>query len=164
MRIQLLAMASLAVMCVAGSSLAHTVKAGNLTLDDLHVRAPIAGRNVTAAYVKITNAGPEDRLVSVACDCAGKAELHEMKMDGAVMKMRALPEGLVLQSKQVTALAPGGNHIMLFDLKKAYKDGDEVQMELTFAKQGKVKAKFHVVKDPAQAGKGMKGMDGHDHH
>ena len=69
------------------------------------------------------------RLVSASSPAAGWVEIHEMAMDGDVMKMRAV-SGLDLPAGKAVALKPGGFHIMLFDLKRALKAGDTVPLTL----------------------------------
>ena len=60
---------------------------------------------------------------------AGTVEIHEMKMEGDVMRMRAVSE-LALPAGQAVALKPGGYHVMLLDLKQALKAGDSVPVTL----------------------------------
>jgi copper(I)-binding protein len=57
------------------------------------------------------------RLVGASSPVAGVAEVHEMKMDGDVMKMRAVEGGLELPAGKTVELKPGGYHVMLMDLK-----------------------------------------------
>jgi len=57
-------------------------------------------------------------------------EIHEMKMDGNVMKMAALAKGLELPAGQTVELKPGGYHVMLMELKQPLKDGDSVPLSL----------------------------------
>ena len=94
------------------------------------VREPVAGRPVTAAYVVLENPGPTDlRIVSATADIAGKVELHEMVRSGDMMKMSPVPHIIVPAGGKVE-LRPGGLHMMLFELKRPLKDGDEVELTL----------------------------------
>ena len=73
----------------------------------------------------------------VSSPAAGVAEVHEMAMDGSVMKMRAVP-GLDLPAGKAVDLKPGGYHVMLMGLKQQLKDGETVPLTLVIeAKDGK---------------------------
>ncbi len=58
-------------------------------------------------------------------------EVHEMKMDGNVMKMRAVP-GLELPAGKAVELKPGGYHVMLMDLKGPLAKDSTVPVTLVF--------------------------------
>ena len=85
------------------------------------VRATVPGQSVAGAYLDIT-AGAPAALVAVESSVAGKSELHTMSMDGGVMKMRPLAE-IELPASRTVSLKPGGNHIMLIDIKRELKVG-----------------------------------------
>jgi periplasmic copper chaperone A len=100
------------------------------------VRATAEGQTGTGGFMTLTAKQPV-RLIGVASPAAGVGEVHEMKMEGNVMKMRALP-GLDLPAGQAVELKSGGNHMMLMDLKQTLKYGTTVPVTLTFADaQGK---------------------------
>jgi periplasmic copper chaperone A len=80
--------------------------------------------------MKLT-ADQDMKLVGVATPVAGVGEVHEMRMDGGVMKMRALPS-LDLPAGKTVELKSGGNHIMLMDLKQALAKDSNVPMTLLF--------------------------------
>ena len=85
-------------------------------------RATVQGQKSSGAFMKLT-AKENTQLVSVSSPAAGVAEVHEMKMEGDVMKMRALPS-LDLPAGKPVELKPGGYHVMLMDLKMPLlKDG-----------------------------------------
>jgi copper(I)-binding protein len=96
------------------------------------------------------------KLISAKSPAAGIVEVHEMAMEGGVMKMRAV-DGLALPMGKAVELKPGGYHVMLMDLKSQVKDGDAVPLTLTFeTKDGKrqtleVKAPARNMNAPAQA-------------
>lgn len=92
---------------------------------------------VGGVYLSLMNHGAADRLVAIASRAAKSAELHRMVMDGDVMKMEPvgpldLPAGAMLN------MAPGGMHVMLMDLVRPLKQGDTVELTLTFEKAGAV--------------------------
>ena len=94
------------------------------------VRSTVAGQKGSGAFMKIT-ATEGVRLTGVASPVAGVAEVHEMKMDGDVMKMRAVPV-LELPAGSTVELKPGGYHLMLMDLKQALPAGSTVPVTLMF--------------------------------
>jgi periplasmic copper chaperone A len=91
----------------------------------------VQGQQATGAFMKIT-AGEHTRLVSASTPVAGVVEVHEMKMEGDVMKMRAVAGGLDLPAGKTVELKPGGYHIMMMDLKAALPKGSTVPMTLVF--------------------------------
>lgn len=93
-------------------------------------RATVQGQKATGAFMKLT-ADKALKLVSVSSPAAGLAEIHEMKMDGGVMKMRAVP-ALDLPAQQAVELKPGGYHLMLMDLKTPLMKDASVSLTLTF--------------------------------
>ena len=99
-------------------------------VDDAWARATVQGQKATGAFMKLT-APQAIRLVAVSTPVAGVAEIHEMKMDGGVMKMRALP-ALDLPAKQAVELKPGSYHLMLMDLKAPLMKDSSVALTLTF--------------------------------
>lgn len=105
------------------------------TVAEPWVRSTVAGQKATGAYLQITSA-TGGTLVSAASPVAGVVEIHEMTMDGNVMKMRALPKGLTLPAGQAVALKPGGLHVMLMDLKQPLKAGDSVPLTLVVESAG----------------------------
>jgi periplasmic copper chaperone A len=83
---------------------------------DAWARATVPGQKATGAFMTIT-AKNDTKLVGISSAVAGVAEVHEMKMDGDVMKMRAVQGGLDLPAGKALELKPGGYHVMLMDLK-----------------------------------------------
>jgi hypothetical protein len=81
---------------------------------------------------------------------AGIVEIHEMAMEGNVMKMRALPAGLDLPAGKSVELKPGGYHVMLMDLKKELKAGDTVPVTLVIEGADK-KRETVEIKAPVRA-------------
>ena len=80
-------------------------------------RATAPQQKVGGAYVTLTSPA-NDALIGGSSPVAGRVEVHEMRMDGTIMRMRELPDGLSLPAGQAVALTPGGFHIMLMDLKQ----------------------------------------------
>jgi copper(I)-binding protein len=90
-----------------------------------------------AVYMKLVNTGQEaDRLVSAQTDVAEVVEIHETRMEGDVMMMQMLPDGLEIPAQGEVELKPGGYHVMLIGLKQDLKEGDQYTVVLEFAKSG----------------------------
>jgi copper(I)-binding protein len=137
-------------------ALAQEYKAGPLMIEGPWIRATPAGAQVAGGYMKLKNTGKEaDRLVGGSTPVAAGFEVHEMRMEGSVMKMRELPKGLELQPGQSVELKPGSYHIMLTDLKRQLKEGEKVKGTLQFEKAGKVEVEYSV------RGMGSRGSGGH---
>src|SRR6202012_3148657 len=111
-------------------------------------------------FLTIENKGSApDKLIGVSADAAGKVEVHEMAMDGGVMKRRPVEGGLTIDPGKTVKLAPGGYHLMMMDLKNPLKQGDKIPVTLEFEKAGKVAVSLDVegvgAKGPDAAGGGM---------
>ncbi len=118
----------LAIALAAGAAQAQS--AAPVAVEGAWARASVQGQKATGAFMRLT-ARDATRLVRVETPVAGVAEVHEMKMEGDVMKMRALP-GLDLPAGQAVELKPGGYHVMLMDLKAPLPKGASVPLTLVF--------------------------------
>jgi copper(I)-binding protein len=137
---------------------AEDVKAGDLVITQAWSRATPSGAKVAGGYLTVENKGTSaDRLVSGSGDIAGRVEIHEMAMDGGVMTMRPLDKGLVIDPGKTVKFAPGGNHLMLMDIKTPLRQGDKVPLTLQFEKAGRVNVSLDV------QGVGAKGPGGDEH-
>ena len=147
-----IAYAAILALLFAAPAHAQEVKAGNLVITQPWSRATPSGAKIAGAYLTIENKGTApDRLVGGTGDVAGRVEIHEMAMDNGVMKMRPLEQGLAIEPGKTVKLAPGGYHLMLFDLKSQFKQGDKVPVTLQFEKAGKVTLSLDVQGVGAQA-------------
>ena len=136
----------------AAPARAEEVKAGDLVITQAWSRATPSGAKIGGGYLTIENKGSApDRLVGGSGDIAGKVEVHEMAMNNGVMTMRPLDKGLTIDPGKTVKLAPGGYHLMMFDLKSPLKQGDKVPVTLEFEKAGKVKLSLDVQGVGAQA-------------
>jgi copper(I)-binding protein len=140
----------------AGSSFTP-VKLGDLTISDAWVRAG-TGTNVTAAYLMVKNTGGADALIAASSPISGMVQLHEVITEGSTSKMQEKPGGFPVPANGMLELKPGGYHIMLMDLKSQPKEGETVQIELTFEKAGKV-----TITAPVKAASGSSADMNHDH-
>lgn len=118
----------LALVATGGSVLAQP--AAPVDVQDAWVRAAVPGQSGTGAFMKLTaHAGL--RLVGVSTPVAGVAEVHEMKMEGDTMRMRAVA-GLDLPEHKTVELKPGGYHLMLMDLRQPVAKDTAVPLMLHF--------------------------------
>lgn len=106
-------------------------------------RATVPGQKATGAFMKLT-AKNDTQLVGVSSAVAGISEVHEMKMDAGVMKMRAVEGGLSLPAGKTVELKPGGYHVMLMDLKSPLAKDTTVVITLIFKDAKGVESKLDV--------------------
>ncbi len=118
-------------------------------------RATVPGQKATGAFMKLT-AKDGAKLVSVSSPVAGVSEVHEMRMDGDVMKMRAVAGGLDLPAGKAVELKPGGYHVMLMDLKTTLPKDTSIPMTLVFRDAKGVESKLEVKMPVAMAAPGAK--------
>lgn len=143
LRTSLIAAALLALVAIP--ALADDVTAGSLKISGAWSRATPKGAAVGAGYVTITNAGTApDRLIGGTSDASNRFEVHEMSMDGGVMKMREMSNGIEIKPGQTIELKPGGYHVMFVGLNKQLEAGQKIKVTLTFEKAGKVDVEFPV--------------------
>jgi hypothetical protein len=116
-------------LALLGAALASTAASAQTTVKDAWVRGTVAQQQATGAFFQISSA-QGGKLVSASSPVAATVEIHEMKMEGNVMKMGAVA-GLDLPAGQTVELKPGGYHVMMMGLKAPLKGGDTVPLTLT---------------------------------
>ncbi len=128
-----------------------------VTVTDAWVRGTVPGQKVTGAFMRITSV-TDTTLVSASSPAAKVVEIHEMAMDGGVMKMRAVDKVALPAGKSVE-LKPGSYHVMMMDITQPLAEGQIVRVTLTFVgKDGK--RTTQEVKVPVKA---LTATDGHKH-
>jgi copper(I)-binding protein len=127
----------MAIQKVSGIRLAAVLLAlaaapaiAQVTVTDAWVRGTVPGQMGTGAFMKITSA-TDAILLGAASPAAAAVEIHEMAMEGSVMRMRALGE-LKLPAGKAVELRPGGYHVMLMGLKQPLKEGESIPLTLTY--------------------------------
>ena len=134
---------------------AHDYKVGTLEISHPWTRATAPTAKAGGGYLVITNKGTTpDRLVAAQSTASQKVEIHEMKMDGNVMRMRELAGGLEIPPGGSVMLKPGGYHIMFMELKAPLAKDTKVPVTLVFEKAGKIDVDFAV--QAAGSGEPMK--------
>jgi copper(I)-binding protein len=113
---------------VAAAVFASAAAHAQVTVADPWVRTTVAQQTTTAAYMTITSL-KGGKLVDASSPVAASAQVHEMKMDGDMMKMRSV-DTLPLPMGKPVELKPGGYHMMLMGLKAPLKAGDVVPIKL----------------------------------
>jgi len=115
---------ALAAVALAAASLAHA----QVTVDKPWVRTTVAQQTTSAAYFTVTSA-QGGKIIDASSPVAAAAEVHEMKMAGDMMKMRAV-DAVPLPAGQPVEFKPNGYHLMLTGLKAPLKAGDVVPIKL----------------------------------
>ena len=95
------------------------------------IRATVPGQKVAAAYMQLQTQEAGMQLLSLCSPVAASVQVHDMQMQGDVMRMVEL-KTLGLPKGQIVQLAPGGKHIMLMGLNQPLQAGQSVQLELRF--------------------------------
>ena len=127
-----------------------------LALSGAFARATLPNQPVGGGFLQITNPGLEDdRLIAVSTPIAGRAEIHEMAMQGDTMKMRQIAQGLPIPAGATVTLEPGGYHLMFMGLEGPLVEGEKFEATLIFENAGAMVVPFTI------RGKGAKA--GHDH-
>jgi periplasmic copper chaperone A len=128
-----------------GLASAHDYKLGALEIDHPWARATPPTAPTGGGYLVVTNTGTTpDRLIVARSPAAEQVQVHEMKMDGAVMRMRELDHGLEIPAGGSVTLAPGGFHLMMIGLKGPLKEGTRVPLTLIFEKAGSIDVEVAV--------------------
>lgn len=126
----------------AGFAMSGVFAAESVTSANAWVRATVPGQSVAGAYLDVTSAAPA-ALIAAESPVADKAELHSTKMDGGVMKMRAVGK-IELPAKQTVSLKPGGYHVMLIGIKRELKAGERVALKFVVRDKKGVKSTLEV--------------------
>jgi copper(I)-binding protein len=148
---------TLAALSHLPTAFAHGVTAGDLVLEGAWTRATPDAADVAGGYLVIRNTGSSpDRLVGGTAAFSERVEIHEMAMDGDVMKMRPVAGGLEIPAGGEVVLKPGSFHVMFIGLTRGLEEGTEEEGTLVFEKAGTVEVEWTV---EAMGAKDHGGMD-----
>ena len=136
---------------LAGIAQAQSAKVGSVQIENAYTRSTVPGQMAAGGFMKIENKGAVDQLISASSLVAGEVQLHEMAMEGNVMKMRQVKE-VVVPAGGAVELKPGGMHLMFINIKAPLTAGETVPVKLKFAKAGEVEVKMPVNAMGAQGG------------
>lgn len=130
---------------LATPAFAIDYKLGSLEISQPWARATPPAAQAGGGFLAVTNKGTTaDRLLAVKSPAADKVEIHEMKMDGNVMRMRELEKGIEIPPGATVELKPGSFHIMFMGLKKPFAKGARVPLTLVFEKAGSIDVELTV--------------------
>jgi copper(I)-binding protein len=130
------------VLVLAGNALAAD---STVSIDNAWSRATPKSVEVAVGFATIKNNSDQaDKLVSATTEIAGKTQVHKMTMEGGVMKMREVTDGLPVPANGEVVLKSGSYHLMLMDLRRPLKEGDHFSGTFTFEKAGAVDVVFAV--------------------
>lgn len=133
------------LLAFSAAAYAHSFTKGDIVVGHPWARATPDGSTVGAGYATITNNGKaSDRLKGGTFTGSGAVEIHEMAMDGNVMKMRQLKDGIEIKPGATIELKPSANHLMFMDLKKPIATGGDIKGSLIFEKAGTVDVEFRI--------------------
>jgi len=148
MKLKTLAFAALlSALPFAASAMSDMTMHGKLHLTKAWARSTPKAAPTGGGYLTIENTGTaDDRLVSASSPAAKRVEVHRMWMDGDVMRMKELENGLPLPAGKSVELKPGGYHLMFMRIEKPFLVGETVKVTLTFEKAGPVTLDLPVKK------------------
>ena len=131
-------------MILSSQVYAQVVKLDTVSISDAYTRATVPGQKVAGGFLKIQNKGnTTDQLISASSPSAGDVQLHEMAMEGNVMKMRQVKD-IAVPANGSVELKPGGYHLMFLDLKVPFVAGETIPVKLKFSKSGDIEVKLPV--------------------
>ena len=119
------------LLLAAAAGLLSLQAAAQVGVTDPWIRATVPAQKATGAFMQLRSARPA-RLVGASSPAAGRVEIHQMEMQGQAMRMHAV-DAVELPAGQPVDLAAGGYHIMLLDLKRQMKEGEQVPLTLVVA-------------------------------
>ncbi len=144
------------------ATLAGSVHAQAVQAKDAWVRPTIGTQRTTGAFMTLT-AGSDLKLVGASSPDARAVEVHEMAMEGDVMKMRAVPV-LDLPLGKAVELKPGGYHLMLIDVARPLKVGTSVNVDLEVEDKSQKRSRISVQAIVRAMGAAAGGHEGHAGH
>jgi len=121
------------------SEAAAPITVGTIEITAPFTRATLPNAPVAGGFLSLTNTGTvEDRLISATSPISQQTQIHEMSVENDVMRMRELPDGLVIPPGETVVLEPGGFHLMFMGLTAPVAEGDVVPVTLTFEQAGTI--------------------------
>ena len=126
-------------------ALCQDVRVGDLIIHDALIRATPPEAPVAGGYLTIINLGSEmDRLIDVSAPFAGKTEIHDMKVENNIMRMRRIEGGIEIPADGSVTLKPGGRHIMFIQLKEQLMHGEQKPVSFVFERHGHISIQVSV--------------------
>ncbi|MBW8294501.1 copper chaperone PCu(A)C [Sphingopyxis sp.] len=151
-------LAAAAAVILAGAAPAETNRANTLVIKDGWTRETAQGQTAGGGFMVITNQSARaDRLMTGSSTAAAEVQIHTVSMDGGVMRMRQLRDGLTIPANGAVTLKPGSFHIMLMGLKRPLQRGMTVPITLQFERAGSRIVRLAVKPVGATGATGAKG-------
>ena len=147
--------AALTIASLVDATVGHAqeIKAGNLVIGHPWSRQSPMGGSVAAGFMTIQNTGADDdRLLKATAEITSNVQIHTMKMDGDVMKMVEMPDGIPIPAGQTVELKPKSLHVMFMGLASPVMEGQEIKGTLVFEKAGTVEIEYEVMAPNAGMG------------
>jgi periplasmic copper chaperone A len=130
--------------CLIGHAAFAADSKSSLAIEQAFARATPPGATSAGVFLVIDNRGETtDRLVGAASPVADEVAVHQMRMDGGVMKMTPAAR-VEIKPHATLRLDPGGYHVMLTGLHKPLRPGESFPLALTFEKAGRVEVSVVV--------------------
>ena len=128
---------------------AEKVNFNDIIIDNVWIKDTPPNHKITAGYLTIENLSDTDAtLLSVSSSFAKKVEIHQMNMDGEVMKMRPIKDGLFIPAGEIIYLKPDGFHLMFMMLNMQIISQQTHRIKLTFRNIGSVEVSATVKPTP----------------
>jgi len=155
---------ALAITLVLALATPVTVRAeagaGAIRVENAWARATAPGQIAGSGYFTLINAGDQpDQLIAVSTPIAAQAQIHRTSMDGGVMRMRELTEGLALPARSRVELKPGGTHLMFMSLQSPFVAGSSFPVTLKFRTAGEVTLRLRVEPITGPSASGQRSVD-----
>ena len=153
---------SSAVLAMAmAAALAAPLAQAQVTVTDAWIRGTVPQQTATGLFGRLTSSG-DARLVAGSSPVASAVEIHEMRMVGDTMRMRAV-DALPLPAGKAVELKPGGWHVMLLGLKQPLKAGDTVPVTLVVERADRTREQVELTV-PVRSLRGVDSSAGHGGH
>ena len=151
-----------ALLVLVTLHLTHSVNADmahGVMVNNPHARATFAMASTAAVYLTLMNHSDTSSTltsVSVAKHIAAEAQIHTTVMEGDMMKMRQVTDGVDISPDGMVEFKPGGYHVMLVGLVNPLSTGDTFDLTLHFSDNAPKTVKVTVGEQGKQGG--------HHHH
>ena len=163
MKFQRLALLAAHAAVLSATCLSTAAWAQSIEVKGAWARATVQGQKASGAFMTLT-AKDGAKLVGITSPVAGVAEVHEMKMDGDIMKMRAVEGGIDLPAGKAVELKPGGYHVMLMDLKTPLQKDTTIPLTLLLKDAKGVQSKMDIKVPVSQTPPAGASAGGHADH
>ncbi|KPN20486.1 hypothetical protein AO715_11565 [Xanthomonas sp. Mitacek01] len=136
---------ALGLIVISGCAKQHHARIGDLELTLPWSKEVPSGAPVAAGFLSIRNQGDmDDRLIAVRSDAAARVEIHEIRHEGGMMRMRKVEAGLPVPAGATVNLKPGGYHLMFITPGAGFVRGGTVEATLVFERAGPKDVRFEV--------------------